>query len=469
MILWILLAAMAVGATSAVLIPLLVGQRPPQPRAAHDLEIYRDQLAEIERDRDRGLIGEAQVEAARTEIGRRLLAAEDALSGDGPAPRPVTRPVTRAGLAVALALTMPLAAFGLYGLQGSPNLAGRPAAERPPAAADPGPSAPARSDDMAGLVERLAEKLRRTPGDAEGWTLLARSLATLERHGEAAEAFARAAALRPEDAGLRALYGEALMAGNRGQVNAAARLAFVEALRRDAGQPRARFYLGLAALQAGDREDALARWRALAADSEPDDQWMPMLRERIAGLAGTGAPPSPPATLPGAGRGLGGEDAAAAGRMSPQDRMETIRGMVAGLAQRLAGEPDDAEGWARLARSYRVLGETEKARGALAQLARLRPDDVGALTAYAQSMLLTADGGKPPAEMAAEFAAVIGRVLELDPHNRSALWIAGLVAERTGGAEDARRYWRRLRAQLPEGSTGRADLDRRLDALDTSK
>ena len=456
MILWVLLAAIVVGATVAVLIPLLVRHRPARPRARHDVEIYRDQLAEIERDRARGLISEDLVETARTEIGRRLLSAEDALSAEPPAPRAGGH----AGLAVALALAVPLAAFGLYGWRGAPDLAGQPAAERPPPAAAARPAAP-RTDDMPGLVERLAEKLRRNPDDARGWTLLARARATLERHDEAAEAYARAAALLPDDAGIRARRGEALMAADRGRVNAAARLAFAEALERDAGEPRARFYMGLAALQDGDRAGALTRWRALAADSSPDDEWMPMLRERIAGLAGGGAPAPAPAPPP-AGGGPSPEDVAAARLMSAQDRMEMIRGMVAGLAARLAEEPGDAEGWARLARSYRVLGEKGKERDALSRLARLRPNDVGVLTAYARSMVQAAADGPPPGGL----DAVIGRVLELDPDNHAALWIAGLAAERAGDKAEARRYWRRLKARLPEGSSERADIDRRLELLD---
>ncbi len=452
MTLWVVLGAIVVGATMAILMPLLIRHRPVQPRAGHDVEIYRDQLAEIARDRARGLLSADQAETARIEIGRRLLAAEDALSAEAPAPRTGAH----AGLAVTLALVVPLAAFGLYGWQGAPGLAGKPAAERKPPTAAAAPAAP-RDDDMAGLVDRLAEKLRRNPDDARGWVLLARAHAALERPGEAARAYARAAALLPDDAGVRARYGEVLMAASQGRINAAARLAFVEALRRNAREPRARFYMGLAALQEGDRAGALARWRALAADSRPDDEWMPMLRTRIAGLAGEEAAPSPPPE-----RGPSREDVAAARQMSAQDRMTMIRGMVAGLAERLAEEPEDAEGWARLARSYRVLGEKDKAREALAQLARLRPDDVGALTAYAQSMVQAADGGALPRSL----GAVIDRVLALDPDNRSALWIAGLVAEQAGSAATARRHWRRLRARLPEGSSERADLDRRLDRLD---
>ena len=462
MILWGVLIAMAAGATASVLMPLMIRHRPPRSRADHDLEIYRDQRAEVERDHARGLIADREVEAARTEIGRRLLAAEDArIDPHGP-----SRTASRAGLAVVLGVFVPVAALGLYAWQGSPGLSGQPAAERPAVAAA------SETGDMAALVARLAERLSERPDDAKGWQLLGRSLSTLERFGEAAQAYARAAALLPKDADIRSLHGEALMAASQGQVTPAARLAFAEALSRNAKQPRARFYLGLAALQAGDRAGSLAQWRALAADSKPEDEWMPMLRQRIAGLAGEARDQKKASgdALDGnkesveASAETGGpsrEDVAAARQMSPEDRQAMIRTMVDRLAARLAEAPDDAEGWARLARSYRVLGEPAKAREALAHLARLQPDDVGVLTAYAQSLIRTADGAPPPAR----FGTVIGRILEIDPDNRAALWIAGLVAEQMGSKDEAGRYWRRLKPLLPEGSSERADLDRRLDAL----
>ena len=193
-----------------------------------------------------------------------------------------------------------------------------------------------------------------------------------------------------------------------------------------------------------------------------------MLRERMARLSGDAAQPATapapraaPTPASPVTRGPSREDVAAAQRMSPQNRMNMIRGMVEGLAQRLAEEPDDTDGWARLARSYRVLGETKKARDALAQLARLKPDDVGVLTTYAQSILQTSDGGPLPTQL----GPITSRVLELDPNNRAGLWIAGLVAEQMGSKTEAHRFWTRLKSQLPEGSSERVDLQRRLDTL----
>ena len=402
MTLWAVFAAMALGASAALAAPLLVRRAPPRPRAAHDLEIYRDQLLEVARARDGGLIPEGEAEAAEAEIGRRLLAAEDALRGGEAAPPAARRP----GLALVLGLAVPALAAAVYGSLGAPGLPAGPAAER----------AAATADDLPALAARLAARLEAGPGDPRGWRLLGRVLSGLERFDEAARAYGRAAALLPGDAGLRALRGEALAAADGGRVTEAARRAFADALARDAGEPRARFYLGLAALQAGDREAALARWRALAADSGPDSPWLPALRRRIGALAGAAPPQAGPDAA----------DVAAAALLSAEDRAAMIRSMVESLARRLEEDPDDAEGWARLARSYRVLGEADKARGALARLARLRPGDTDVLLAYARSL---AEGG-PDGARAAELEAVIGRILALDPGNRAALRIAGEAAGR---------------------------------------
>ncbi len=358
MILFATLAVMALAAVLCVLIPLLRTQGAARPRAEHDVEIYRDQLAEVERDHARGLVIESQLEASRAEIGRRLLAADTERQN---ATESKDSPHARAILAVILAAVLPLSAGALYFWQGAPLISTNPE------------SVSAEDDsDMATLVERLADGLKERPDDARGWRLLGRSLASLERFSEAAGAYGRASDLLPADADLRSLRGEALSAASRGTVTVEAERAFAAALQIDPGEPRAQFYLGLAALQKGDRQGALARWRALEAASPEGAEWLPMLRRRIASLApgtvdGTPSRPEPP---PGPTR----EDIAAAQQMPPEERARMIRAMVEQLAARLEEEPDDAEGWARLARSWRVLGEREKERDALAALARLLPE-----------------------------------------------------------------------------------------------
>ena len=328
---WAALALMTALAAALLLVPLLRRSGDAAPRTAYDREIYRDQLAEVERDAQRGLIGDAEAAAARTEIGRRLLASAD---------RPEA-PRARFGSArtvIGLAIAAPAAALALYLTLGAPELGKRTV---------PAPS------DLSSLVAQLADKVQERPNDARGWMLLGRTLRSLERFEAAANALGRAATLAPNDAGLAAEHGEVLSFVADGRITKEARDAFAAALRIDPREPRARYYLGLADAQDGNARGALERWLALDGDSPPDAPWRAMLAERIAQLQSE----------------LG---------ITAENRGEAIRGMVERLAQRLQDQPDDADGWLRLARAYTVLGETEKARTALARLQTLRPDDADA-------------------------------------------------------------------------------------------
>jgi len=329
---WAALALMTAVAAALLLAPLQRRSGEAAPRTAYDREIYRDQLAEVERDAQRGLIGETEAAAARTEIGRRLLASAD---------RPETprKRFESIRTVIALAIAAPAAALALYLTLGAPQLATRIASAPP--------------SDLSSLAAQLAEKVQERPDDPRGWMLLGRTLRTLERFEEAANALGRAAALAPNDAGLAAEHGEMLSFAADGRITPESRDAFATALRIDPREPRARYYLGLADAQDGNARGALERWLALEADSPPDAPWRAMLAARITQLQSE----------------LG---------ITAENRGEVIRGMVEGLARRLQDQPDDADGWLRLARAYMVLGETDKARAALARLEKLRPGDADA-------------------------------------------------------------------------------------------
>lgn len=448
---WIALAAMTLLAAAFVVVPLLRRSRDPVSRASFDLEVYRDQLAEIERDLARGLLDPDRAGAARGEIGRRALASAEQ---DSPADAaPSVSPPVRWGGALAGLVVCAFAAAGYLTL-GSPNLPGRPAAER----ADSG------GPDLAAAVARLAARMEENPQNAEGWALLGRSLLRLQRYGEAADAYGRAAALRPRDAELRSLHGEAQVLASDRVVTPAARGTFDAALKIDPKEPRARYYLGLAALQAGKSREAFDIWRALEADSPPNAPWLPILRPRIARLAqqlGVELPAAPQTA-----RGPTSEDVRDAQSMSPQQRQAMIRSMVDGLAARLEDTPDDFDGWMRLGRSYGVLGERAKARDAYKRAASLRPKSVQALSGYAAAIAQTSEGdvGASP-----ELASVVGKLLELDPDHRVGLWLAGAVAQSAGRPDDTRRHWTRLLELLPAGTPQYEDLQRQIAALESKK
>jgi len=453
--LWIVFAAMTAAALALILVPMWRRGGATADRSAYDIEVYRDQLKELDRDLERGLIDGDSADAARAEIGRRLLAA-DAAGQRGREPIPGTQ--RRTWITGGLVLAIPAMAAVTYGFLGAPGLPGRPAAERQAA---PSPDPATR---QAVMIARLSERLQQSPDDAEGWTHLGTLLMSARRNKAAAEALGHASELTPGSAQLKARYGEALSFAAEGAVGAAARKVFESALSIDAREPRARFYLGMADYQAGRRQVALERWRALDAESPADAPWRAPLRAQIARLAQElGEAPKPRGVE---APGPSAEDVEAASRMSGDDRQAMIRSMVARLAERLAETPDDADGWIRLGRSYKVLGEAAKSRAAYAKAAALRSDDITVLSSYVASIANAAgaDATKQP-----EFNDTIAKILGLDPDNHTALWFSGLRARQSGNSAAAARHWRKLLALLDAGSSEHAELSQRLGELDAGR
>ena len=462
-----LLTALAV---AALLIPVLRRHRPGPARADYDLAVYRDQLRELESDRARGLVSDEQEGAARTEIERRMLraarareAAEVAGSTETPetagaaARRPASR---RRATVLALGLCVPALAAGIYASLGSPGLPGRPFAESARPVEDPAAVAAFREP-----VERLAARLESEPDDLEGWLLLGRSHLVLQRFPEAADAFRRAAALSGGDPEILSMLGETVVWASDGVVMPEAVEAFQRVLAVRPEDPAARFHLALAQAQAGAVREAYDMWRALAADTPADAPWRGDLEdlirqsEDVLGLA-----PETRASAPAVAEAPSGptaDDLEAAAGMTPDERMAMIRAMVEGLAARLEEDPDDLEGWHRLARSHAVLGEPAQAADALRRAVALAPDDLETLRAYARA--LGGDAGPEPPAAAA--VAVYMRVLALDPDDEPALWFVGLSAAEGGDAATARGHWQRLLALLAPGTEEHGAVRTALDGL----
>jgi cytochrome c-type biogenesis protein CcmH len=368
-------------ALALLLLPLLAGQRRSSGRDAYNLAVYRDQLAELERDVTRGLLDGEQAEAARAEIGRRILAlgpvAEDAATGAG-----------QRTAAIVAVLLLPVAALLVYAGLGSPTLPDQPFAARRAAATQSAADNSAHLDMREALV-KLRAHLQQHPNDLTGHLLLARSELSLGRYKEAAEAYRRAAELSDHRPDISGDWGEAQVLAADGVVTTAAREAFTAALKGPDGTPRARYYLALARLQQGDVKGALQAWVDLEAESPAGAEWLPLLRHRIAEAAGAaGIDAATLKTSSGAARADVAATAsptpspsavAAAAQASagatPEERETMINAMVERLAARLQQQPDDAEGWSRLGRSYMVLQRPDKAREAYTRALRLKPDD----------------------------------------------------------------------------------------------
>jgi cytochrome c-type biogenesis protein CcmH len=334
---WIVFAAMTAAVIAVLILPVLrrgAGEGAAD-RNAYDRAVFRDQLAELDRDLERGTIGAAEAEAARNEISRRLIAA----TGESRAAHAMKAPA----VALVAALVVPVVALPLYLWEGKPQLPGVPLAERLAEAEDKG--------DYEALVVKVEQHLAQNPDDLDGWRVLAPAYRRAERWNDAAEAQRNIVRLSPPDAALLADYGEAMVMAGQGMVSAEAHEQFTKALALDPKLPKARFFDALALKQEGKTAEAKAAFEAFLNDTPQDAPWRPML---LAEMQDMGA--KPPA--------LDSETMANAQNMSAEDQQAMIRTMVDGLEEKLAANPGDLDGWLRLIRSRAVLGDTDKAKAA---------------------------------------------------------------------------------------------------------
>lgn len=414
-----LLALLTTATVAALLWPLLRMRLPARDRLSGELAIYRDQLAELERERDAGRLKPAEAAAARTEIERRMLAA-----GDAAAATVKTRTATDAvqkWLPPALSLFVPLLALGLYLQTGRPGLPAAPFADRGTEHA-PAP----QQLDVAGLLKEARARLAQDPNDADALAALGEGL-TLEAGGTvtqpALDALRRALQARPDDA--RILY-----------------------------------YLGLHEAQSGDSKAAIARWRDLEAKSPPDAPWLGLLRAeiaRVAKAAGIEMPQTqtPQSTMPTPSR----EQQEAMAQLPPEQRQQAIRSMVEGLAARLADAPQDRAGWLRLANAWKVLGENANAADAYGRADTLAPVDARILADWAEAHVRQLAPGAVPS---AQAVAVLERLEKAEPRNALALFYLGVAAEAAGNKPAALQRWKTLLALLPADAPIRGMLEERI-------
>jgi cytochrome c-type biogenesis protein CcmH len=358
MTLWFVFALMTAAAVFAVLWPL--GRR-VRASGGSELAVYRDQLAEVERDRDAGRIAASEAEAARIEVSRRLLAAAEV--EQSPAAKAADRPAPRRVVAVVALIALPLGATALYLAYGSPSLPGQPLSARL--------SQPPQQRSIQTLVAQVEAHLEKNPTDGRGWEILAPVYLRLGRFNDAVKARSNALSFNGESAERQSGLGEALVMAAQGVVTADAAKAFERAAALDPKAPKPRFFLGLAAEQDGRPADAAKVWKALIAEAPNDAAWLGFVREALARVDPSTKADPPNKTA----RGPSAADIKAAGELSPEQRQDMVRGMVARLAARLKEDGADLDGWLRLIRAYMVLGERDKAGSAAADARRALAGD----------------------------------------------------------------------------------------------
>lgn len=391
MTLWIILTALTALVAVWLTIPLVRRHEARVDARAATIAVLKDQLADIDVQLAAGAIQPGEAEGLRNEIRRRLLAA-------GHIPAELDRTMGQkalSGLALGLAAMVAVAAAALYASMGQPELGSTaaPAAAAAPAAVPPQNAA--AQGEVNQLIAGLEQKVQANGSDPEGWRMLGWSYFQTGRYADAAKAYARAIALKPDGEGYQSAYGEALVQEAGGQVTAAAAAAFEKAAAQDGADARARYFLAVRKAESGDRKGAIEDMLKLVADSPADAPWLPQLRAAIqqtaqaagidisARLAATkpvgtasvpGLPPqvaaaaaasaaAPAGVMPSPSR----DQVQAAQAMNPADRQAMIRSMVDGLAARLKANPKDEAGWLRLMRARQVLGDAAAAKTAREQ------------------------------------------------------------------------------------------------------
>ncbi|MEZ5833030.1 MAG: c-type cytochrome biogenesis protein CcmI [Dongiaceae bacterium] len=450
MILFWIIAGVLTLVAALVLAAPLFDTRKFKSEDAFALEVYRDQLAELTRDEQRGLLTAEQAKAAQIEIERRILALDE-----GQKFQPARPPSHR--LTLAMAVILPLAGFGLYLMLGSPDLPSQSAMQR----------LAEERQHTSPEIQALEAKVASSPSDAQSWIDLARAYANVERSKDAADSFAKAMALGRNDPDVLRQYAHATILAEQGRVTADAQTALQRVLQSDPTDPIARFFLGLAKAQNQDVEGALTDWLALERQLPTGAPLHTLLAENIDKAARQLG--KDPAKLPGRGAIAGGkgpseEDMAAAAQMSPEQRQAFIEGMVQRLSDKMKANPDDVEGWIKLANAYRVLDKQEESRAAWAEAAKRAPSRIDVQIDYASALI---EGhGDLAKDLPAEFPDAVKRIRTLDPENPLGLFYAGVVARAEGRTGEAKDLWQKVLALMPEGSPERQQLQREIDNLE---
>lgn len=400
---WGVVACLALASLGLALAPMLRGGRAEGPRASYDMRIYRDQLREVEADRARGVLTEAEAEASRVEVSRRLLAAADGAAGavaDGAAPRGLSRAVAL-GLIAALAL----AGAALYARIGAPGLPDAPLRARMEAdaklrAARPGQdaveamlteqappdTAPKLGPEDAALLDKLRTVLVDRPDDLEGHRLLSRNMSALGRWQEARVAQGAVVRILGDRATADDLveWAELMILAANGYVSPEAEAALGRALALDPTSKPGRFYSGVTLIQGGRPDLAYGLWTGLLAEGPPDAPWVATIKAGIGEVARQAGLPPPDTGA--AGPGQAEIDAAAA--MTPAEREGMIAGMVERLRDRLATEGGPPAQWAQLIQALGVQGRMDDAAAVWGEARAAYAADPAALATLAEAARL---------------------------------------------------------------------------------
>jgi cytochrome c-type biogenesis protein CcmH len=384
MVFWILISFVALAMTALLGLVLLRAHTEGEPPAAYDLRVYRQQLSDVDKDLQRGVINESDAQRIRTEVSRRILAADALLQKQS------TGSIQPQGLSrVTLLLTATLLIGGtivLYSVLGAPGYGDMGLSDRIAAAEDYAKNRPSQAEaearvpsqppadleqDYIALVAQLRETAGQRPEDAQGQALLAQHEANLGNFAAAYQAKQNYIRIMSGDIEAQDFseQAELMIMAAGGYVSPEAEDLLDQTLSLDPRDGPARYYYGLLQGQLNRPDIAFRVWADTLRMGPKGAPWITGIEaqiEEMAFRAGVDytpiSPPGNTAAAPPALAGPSAEDLAAAEELSVAERQEMVQGMVARLSDRLATEGGTAEEWARLIGALGVLGDTERAQ-----------------------------------------------------------------------------------------------------------
>jgi len=364
MLLWMSLALLS-AAVATLLLASATGTPAPLGHDP-DLDVYRDQLAELEADAERGVIDAGQAAAARSEVARRLL--KQAGTGPQSDASPQAQSALAGKLLLASAAAVPILSLIVYLAVGSPGLPGRPLAERLAEA----PNTTAPND----LIAKVEARLREKPDDGQGWAVLAPVYLSMGRAPDAAIAFARAITLVGETPERLLGLAKANVMANNGIVNEPAQKAFQRLIELDPSRIEAKFWLAIFDEQNGRPEAAASVYMEMLKSAPADAPWRTAVEERLAAATGKLPAPAasgitPPVLAPASGNAADAkgptpaEFVAAAQKLAPEMREQMIGRMIAKASDAVKAAPLDVAAWSRIVTGHAALGKADDAKSAL--------------------------------------------------------------------------------------------------------
>lgn len=373
---WVLTIALALIFTATMVVALLRPRRDLAAAASFDLQVYRDQLSEIEQDARSGKIPEDEAARLKTEISRRILAADSKVQShqgglDAQAP-------ARVGLAAVIIAVMFGGGFALYTSLGAPGYGDMPLQMRVDQARDlltnrqsqaqaeaarPAQAAAQAPEDYLALVNQLREAVEQRPDDLQGLQLLVRNEAALGNYVAAYQAQAQVVRVMGDQASVKELtdLADMMVIAAGGYVSPETQQVLDRVLERAPTNGVARFYSGILMAQTGRPDLGFRIWDDLLRNSREGDPWVGPIQQEIMDLAFRAGVSEYTPPSPSGGVGPSPEDVANAADMTPEERAEMVRGMVNRLSERLAEEGGPPQDWGRLITALVVIGESEQA------------------------------------------------------------------------------------------------------------